>query len=87
MIKVSLERRFMEARLLRALEGLKSTAREFYYINVEYQDALKSREDDKAALILEVKERLDGLEQSLKEAREEYEIVLERAYIQYLGRP
>ena len=87
MIKVSLERRFIEGRLLRALEGLRSAVKDFHSADMEYQEALISWGNEKVTLISEVKERVDAAEWNMKKAREEYETVLERAYMQYLGRP
>ena len=87
MIKISLERRFIEGRLLRALEGLRSAVKDFHSADMEYQEALMSWGNEKVTLISEAKERVDAAEWNMKKAREEYETVLERAYMQYLGRP
>lgn len=87
MIKVNLERRFVEDRLLHELGRLQLAA-EFHSNDVKYyQETLIDQGDEKKALILEAKERMDASEKHMKKAREDYETILERAYMQYLGKP
>ena len=76
----------MEELLLRSLEKLRAAVKETQYCDIEYQEALMVRGEAKINLVFKAKERLDSANQAAVDARTEYESILERAYMQYLGR-